>query len=609
MTSGISETCKTNNKQNSTILMLNDPTYLKIFMAFIGMIITFAICCGIYYGCNAGMSHSARGQQTRRFALSSLMVWIPLAIIGIRPNLPVGMAAATGVAWAATYPLLYHLTNRRKSPDYENYGEIACGIYIFGLAAAVGMIGGGMIVAVAEWALLMVSLSLAVYYRLYGTCIDANGMKILQDSHPNEIIEFARSYSWWKVALLLVAIVALLAGVVMMNIRSGVALEPWRIAVAALAALVFAWYMFKPRRGMFQRSGIVRLWLDIKEYSANDKRYVTEMERRLKDLNVRPLGKPFGKPSTIMMVIGESASRDYMSAFTKMDHDTTPWMRGMAEDKEHCVLFPNSYSCAMHTVQSLEKALTEYNQYNGRQFYDSCSVIDIAHKLGYRVHWYSNQGHLGANDTPITLVANTAEVAKWTKQDLGKVQYDESLIDFLDELDPAENNFLVLHLKGSHFNFLNRYPADRTVWGEQGVQDNVLNFENSLRYTDDVLRQFYEYASKRLNLQAMVYFSDHATIPDRHRSPNFAGFGDVRIPLFVCFTDEYMACHPDRIEALKANKDAFFTNDLAYELMCGIFDVESNHFDESSSLASKTYRYTRDDLTTYEGKARIADDK
>ena len=43
--------------------------------------------------------------------------------------------------------------------------------------------------------------------------------------------------------------------------------------------------------------------------------------------------------------------------------------------------------------------------------------------------------------------------------------------------------------------------------------------------------------------------------------------------------------------------------------MCGIFDVESNHFDETSSLASKQYKYTRDDLLTYEGKARIADDK
>ena len=58
---------------------------------------------------------------------------------------------------------------------------------------------------------------------------------------------------------------------------------------------------------MFQRAGIVRLWLDMKEDSANDKRYVTEMERRLKALNERRVGKPFGKPHTIMMATGETA--------------------------------------------------------------------------------------------------------------------------------------------------------------------------------------------------------------------------------------------------------------------------------------------------------------
>lgn len=574
------------------------------------MLLTFAVCCIIYYACNRGMSRSARGQQTRRFALSSLIAWLPLGVAGVAPSLPMALAALTGVAWALAYPLLYHLTNRKKSPDYENYGEIACGIYFFALLACVASLGCGIVAAVAEWALLMVGISQAVYFFLYGTCIDANGMKILQDSHPNEIIEFARSYAWWKVVLLLVAVFALLGVFVVGNMASvPVGLETWRIILYALAAVFFCWYIFKPRRGMFVRSGIVRLWLDIKEYSANDKRYVTEMNKRLQDLSVKPLGKPFAQPSTIMMVIGESASRDYMSCFTPMQHDTTPWMSAMAADGRHTLLFPNAYSCAMHTVQSLEKALTEYNQYNGKQFYDSCSVIDIAHKLGYRVHWYSNQGHLGANDTPITLVANTAEVAKWTKQDLGKVQYDETLVSFLDELNPNENNFLVLHLKGSHFNFLNRYPVDRTVWGQPGVQDDVLNFENSLRYTDDVLRQFYEYASSRLNLQAMVYFSDHATIPDRHRSPNFSGFGDVRIPLFVHFSDEYMACHPDRVDALRANREKYFTNDLIYELMCGIFDVASNHFDETSSLASREYRFTQGDLLTYEGRVSVADDK
>ena len=40
------------------------------------------------------------------------------------------------------------------------------------------------------------------------------------------------------------------------------------------------------------------------------------------------------------------------------------------------------------------------------------AIVDIAHKLDYKVWWYSNQGHLGANDTPITLVAETADAVR-----------------------------------------------------------------------------------------------------------------------------------------------------------------------------------------------------
>ena len=94
----------------------------------------------------------------------------------------------------------------------------------------------------------------------------------------------------------------------------------------------------------------------------------------------------------------------------------------------------------------------------------------MAHKLGYRVHWYSNQGHLGTFDTPISLVAETADVAKWTHQEVGKVQYDASLLDFLDEVDPTKNNFVVLHLIGSHFNFINRYPREFTRWGNRAFK-------------------------------------------------------------------------------------------------------------------------------------------
>ena len=98
-------------------------------------------------------------------------------------------------------------------------------------------------------------------------------------------------------------------------------------------------------------------------------------------------------------------------------------------------------------MQVLSRALTEFNQYTDNNFYSSCSIIDIAHKLGFKVHWYSNQGHLGCSDTPVTLIANTADISKWTKQELNKIQYDESLLTYLDEVDPTINNFVVLHLK------------------------------------------------------------------------------------------------------------------------------------------------------------------
>lgn len=39
--------------------------------------------------------------------------------------------------------------------------------------------------------------------------------------------------------------------------------------------------------------------------------------------------------------------------------------------------------------------------------------------------------------------------------------------------------------------------------------------------------------------------------------------------------------------------------------MCGIFNTTSNHYDETNSLASEKYKYTRDMLKTTIGKTLI----
>lgn len=179
---------------------------------------------------------------------------------------------------------------------------------------------------------------------------------------------------------------------------------------------------------------------------------------------------------------------------------------------------------------------------------------------------------------------------------------------YLKQIDANENNFIVFHLKGSHFNFINRYPQEFAKFSKPDTYDLIPNYIDSIAYTDYVLQQIQEYAAKHLNLQAMVYFSDHATIPDKRRSPNFGGFATVRIPLFTYLADDYISKHPEVYSALKANRDKYWTNDLAYELICGILDIKSNHYDESNSLASTQYKYTKDMLMTNLGKLHIIDD-
>ena len=253
--------------------------------------------------------------------------------------------------------------------------------------------------------------------------------------------------------------------------------------------------------------------------------------------------------------------------------------------------------------------MTEFNQYEDGSFNESCSIVDIAQKAGYKVHWYSNQGHLGCADTPITIVAETSDIAKWTNQELNTVQYDGSLIDYLDNVNPNENNFVVLHLKGNHFNFLNRFPESFTKFGTPGKYDLEVNYADSIAYTDYVLQQIYEYAKDKLNLQSMVYFSDHAVIPDKRRSPNFQGFGAVRIPFFAYFSDKYIEKNPEVYNALKTNKDKYWTNDLAYELMCSVFNISSNRFKEENSIASKKYKFKKEDLRTNLGATSLTEDK
>lgn len=590
---------------------------------FILMLALYVLPYLFYVSVSHGLGHKAEYLQLRRFIPCAILAVLPVALANVPLTSPMFLTSfITGIAWIITYPFLYFITYRKNSSDFGFHLDTVFGLYVIGWLMSLKILVINFtippyiilpIISTIEFLILLIPIAQWIYYYLYHSCISEDGMSMIQDTHYNEIIEFFKQFSVLFNIIIFSLVFFVYGIIVFLNLKFDyINLTLTQLIPILVTTLFLTYYLWKngekaKQQGVFVRTGIIELYLDVKTYLKTSLLYQTNMQERIKDLTVTPSQPQFSKPSTIIMVIGESESRDYMSAFTDYPVETTPWLSAKKADK-HFILYPNAYSCEANTVRSLERALTEFNQYNNKQFYTSCSVIDIAHKAGYTTHWYSNQGHLGSADTPVTLVANTSGTAKWTKQNLNQVQYDEALLDYLDEVDPTKNNFVVIHLKGNHFNFINRYPQSFAKFSAPGKYDLIPNYIDSIRYTDYILQKIWEYGTQKLNLQAMLYFSDHATIPDKRRAPDFGGFATVRIPMFTYFSDEYITKFSETVNTLRQNENQYFTNDLAYDLMCGIFNIKSNHFDESNCFASPLYKFTRETLKTNLGKIDIKDD-
>ena len=579
----------------------------------------------IYYvSVSHGLGHKAEYLQLRRFLPCAILAVLPVGLANIPLSSPLFLTSfITGLAWIITYPLFYFLTYRKNSSDFGFHLDVVFGLYVISWLTGLKILIIGFnllplfvlpIISTVEFLIFMIPFAQWIYYYLYGSCITEDGITMIQETYFNETIEFFKSFPLMLNILIFGITLLLYVSFIFFNmLHFDINLSIMKTSIIFIILAFLSHYLWKngstaKKQGVFVRTGIIKLYIDVKNYLNSIHLYKINLNERIKNLQVTPNNQPFDKPSTIIMVIGESASRDYMSAFTDYPVDTTPWLSKNKSD-EHFILYPHTYSCIASTAQCLSNVLTEINQYNDKQFFSSCSVIDIAHKAGYTTHWYSNQGNLGASSTAVTVVANTCSTAKWTKQNLNKVQYDEALLDYLNEVDPTKNNFVVLHLKGSHFNFINRYPQSFAKFSKPDHYDLIPNYIDSIAYTDYILESVWKYGKQNLNLQAMIYFSDHATIPDKRRSPNFDGFGVVRIPMFTYFSDEYIAKHSNIYENLMNNRNNYFTNDLIYELMCGIFDIKSNHYDETNSLASPYYKYTKDTLKTNMGRQKISNDK
>ena len=530
-----------------------------------------------------------------------------------------------GVAWCVTFPLLYSWSY--DTPWYVSLIRLdfLCGTGIFLLLASLQSLAFDLkklprvfaaLFAVLDFVCLAIPFVQVVYFSIYQHCLTPASLMALYLTNPDESVDFLEAMLGIPAMVLIVLSFLLFLWLCYRgNMRqarhlAALPLTAGKRAALALLAVVLAVYI---PFTVFPETSIVLNWKEVSDYVAETQEYSAHHDEHFADLRLDDAAGvlPEKAPGTVIVVIGESASRTFMKAYTpSFPYDDTPWLAARMEDPDF-VVFRHAYSCWSQTVPVLQRALTEQSQYNDKEFYNSTSLIDVAKKAGYETYWFSNQGRYGQYDSAITLVAKTADRAEWVDDSyLFTEKYDENLLEYLTQIDGTKNNFIVLHIMGSHIYYNNRYPSSFNRWvnAAGGAGTNAESYANSILYTDDNLRRIFEYARDHLNLQAMVYFSDHGEDLEISHNPDVFNFHMVRIPMFVYLSPAYRAAEPQVAAALKSHEQQYFTNDMIYDTVSGILRAPSNHYDATQDFASPAYRFTRDNLTTMLGQHALTED-
>jgi KDO II ethanolaminephosphotransferase len=258
----------------------------------------------------------------------------------------------------------------------------------------------------------------------------------------------------------------------------------------------------------------------------------------------------------VVVVIGETARHDHFGMLG-YGRDTTPRMGAL----EGVVGF-RATSCDTSTKLSIAcmfvrpEGITEGDGLSPDTINEE-TVFSVFKSLGFSIELHALQSEVGLYQLMKPDRYAIREMIFADPRHAKAVKNDLLLVDELEadlKRHPTGRHVSILHIKGSHFSYTQRYPREFAQWQPEcsGVNSRcskgelINSFDNSIRFTDHVLAEVAAQLKGRKAL--LVYSSDHGeSIDDNahfHATPRkLAPPEQRRVPLLFWATPELRA-HP-----------------------------------------------------------------
>jgi len=301
-------------------------------------------------------------------------------------------------------------------------------------------------------------------------------------------------------------------------------------------------------------------------------------------------------PETIVVMVGESLTRHRMSIYDYC-RNTTPYLK---KHKDEFIILNDVISRYPNTVPSVQAMLTP----NSKARY---TIIDAFQSANVPVWWISNQPQVGAFESEISLLTESAENRIWVNPNgsgaLMEVvpSYDEFLLPALDKaLAEKGNKVVFLHMIGSHFAYDKRYPAGFAASNKLSkfpssvsslVRSQAHAYDLSVLYTDKVIGQVTE--KLRGKDAALIMFSDHGD--EVYQFTNFVGHGGNRLTPgmtdvpFVVWLSDKAKLKGINVEGIKQAVDKPLSLDGLFYMLAELGGLEIPDFDDKQNPFSESF--------------------